>query len=267
MARKWGPVALTNEIQRVRTIFKYVYEAGLIANPMRFGPTFKRPSKKTMRKERSKKGARMFTVDELQAILAAATPSLRAMVLLGINAGFGNADCATLPLSAVDLSAGWLAYPRPKTGVTRRCRLWPETVAAIEHYLTRRPEPKRAEDSGLLFITKYGWSWDKSPSGSNHANPISFEMKKVLLKLKLYRPGLSYYSLRHTFRTVADSMRDQRAIDRVMGHSRDEDISTAYVEHIADDRLEAVSDVVHGWLFTAPPADDDQPQILKLRKA
>jgi len=36
-----------------------------------------------------------------------------AMVLLGINAGFGNVDCATLPLSALDLDAGIIDFPTP----------------------------------------------------------------------------------------------------------------------------------------------------------
>lgn len=37
-----GHVALGNEIQRVRTIFKYAYEAELIDKPVRFGPDFKK---------------------------------------------------------------------------------------------------------------------------------------------------------------------------------------------------------------------------------
>ena len=58
---------------------------------------------------------------------------LKAMVLLGINCGFGNTDCANLPLTALDLDRGWLNYPRPKTGTNRRCHLWPETGAALRN--------------------------------------------------------------------------------------------------------------------------------------
>src|SRR5262249_51965411 len=60
LARKWGPVALGNEIQRVRSVFKFAYEAGLIGQPMRFGPGFKRPSKKVLRLQRANKGPQMF---------------------------------------------------------------------------------------------------------------------------------------------------------------------------------------------------------------
>jgi hypothetical protein len=36
------------------------YEAGLIDRPVRYGPSFKKPSKKVLRKARNDKGPRMF---------------------------------------------------------------------------------------------------------------------------------------------------------------------------------------------------------------
>ena len=54
----------------------------------------------------------------------------------GVNCGFGNGDCASLPLSAVNLDAGWIDFPRPKTGINRRCPLWPETVAYAQKIAT-----------------------------------------------------------------------------------------------------------------------------------
>src|SRR5262249_52460025 len=98
LAKNWGPVALGNEIQRVRVVFNFGFDAGLIATPMRYGLGFKRPSKKTLRLGRNAKGPRMFE--------AAGVP-LRAMVLLGVNCGFGNVDCGNLPLDALDLDGGW----------------------------------------------------------------------------------------------------------------------------------------------------------------
>src|SRR5262245_36868384 len=40
MTRKWGPVRVRDFIQRIRSVFKYAYDAELIAAPMRFGPGF-----------------------------------------------------------------------------------------------------------------------------------------------------------------------------------------------------------------------------------
>ena len=62
-----------------------------------------------------------LTVQTADALLDGAGVQLKAMMLLGINCGFGNADCASLPLSALNLETGWIDYPRPKTGVPRRC--------------------------------------------------------------------------------------------------------------------------------------------------
>jgi integrase len=216
----------------------------MIDSPIRFGPGFKRPTRKTLRKNRAGKAPRMFEAAELRQILEAAGEQLTAMILLGINCGFGNADCGLLPRTALDLKAGWVDFARPKTGISRRCPLWPETVAALKIALVRRPAPKSPADDGLAFITKYGERWYKDDSD----NPISKEMAKVLKELKLHRPGVNFYALRHTFRTVADESRDQVAVDHIMGHAR-EDMASVYRERIGDDRLRAVVDHVRGWLF------------------
>jgi hypothetical protein len=55
-----GPVALGNEVQRTRMLFRFGYECGLIDKPVRYGPDFRRPSKKTLRLARHSKGPRMF---------------------------------------------------------------------------------------------------------------------------------------------------------------------------------------------------------------
>src|SRR5262249_3722252 len=64
LAKRHGPVCLGNQVQRVRSVFKYALEAGLIGSPVRFGPAFKRPSRKTMRRLRAGRPARMFEAEE-----------------------------------------------------------------------------------------------------------------------------------------------------------------------------------------------------------
>ena len=128
MAKRWGPVRLGNVVQRVRTVFKYAHDSGLLPFPMRFGPGFCRPTKKTMRLHRAAQGPKLFTAEEVRRLIDAADVQVQAMLLLGINAGFGNTDCASLPLSALDLEHALIDFPRPKTSIARRCPLWPETV-------------------------------------------------------------------------------------------------------------------------------------------
>jgi integrase len=245
LAKKWGPHRLSKTIQFVRCAFKFAYDAGLIDRPVRYGPGFKRPSKKTLRLHRAKQGAKLFSAEEIRRLLDNARVQVKAMILLGINCGFGNSDCGNLPRSAVDLDGGFIEYPRPKTGIPRRCPLWPETVAAIKEALANRPEPKKAEDAGLVFVTRCGVSWH---TGTTYG-PLSREVAKLLRRLGINgRTGLGFYTLRHTFRTIADEAKDQPAADYVMGHEVPH-MSSVYRETISDARLRAVTDHVRGWLF------------------
>ena len=185
---------------------------------------------------------------------------MKAMILLGINCGLGNSDIANLPIKAVDLKRGWLDFPRPKTGTPRRCPLWAETVAAIREAIDQRPKPKHQEHAGLLFITRHGGKWAQArveepdeKTGKRKMwsdDPVGKEFTKLLTALKLKRPGLSFYALRHTFATVASGSRDQVAVNDVMGHTpASNDMSAVYREAIDDDRLLAVVDHVRKWLF------------------
>jgi integrase len=244
VAKALGPVALGNEIQRVRTVFKYADDEGLIERPIRYGSTFRKPSKNVLRKARQAKGIRMFEAQEIRDMLAKAGVPLRAMIFLGINCGFGNSDCGNLPLSALDLERGWLNFARPKTGIERRCPLWPETVAALRESLVRRSAPKEEEDASLVFITKYGGSWaDKKGVDST----LSKETRKLLNALEI-SGHRNFYGLRRTFETIGGEARDQVAVDAIMGHARD-DMASVYRQRISDERLRAVVDYVRQWLY------------------
>lgn len=183
MARKWGAVHIRDFVQRIRSIFKYADDSGLVDRPVRFGPAFKGPSRKTLR---------MFEAAEIRRLLDAAGLQLKAMILLGINGGFGNADCGKLPLAALKQDTGWVHFPRPKTGIDRRCPLWLETVTALRAVLAKRPEPKDPADASLVFITKYGFSWAKD----TYDNPITKEMRKLLDSLCI-NGNRNFWSSRH----------------------------------------------------------------------
>jgi integrase len=247
MAAKWGVYRLGDMIQHVRSLFKHGPDSGsgLLTLPVHFGPGFARPSKKDQRLHRAEQGPKLFTAGEVRQLIDAAGVQQRAMILLGINAGFGNTDCANLPLRAVDLDKGIIDFPRPKTGIPRRCALWPETVAALRESLAKRYEPKNEEDAGLVFITQRGQSFQASEKD----RPIAQVMAWLLRRLRINgRKGLGFYTLRHTFRTVADESRDQPAVDFIMGHEVPH-MSSVYRETISDDRLRAVAAHVRKWLF------------------
>ena len=240
--RGHGPTTLSNDIGRARVVFNYAYKQGLIDRPMVYGDGFKKPSRAVLRRERSKKGVRMYTARQIRAMIGKAGPQLKAMILLGVNCGMGNQDCATLPLSALDLETGWLTYPRPKTGVERRAKLWPETVAALQVVLGRRKS-----ELPSVFVTRYGYPWTSKATAGD--SPISKETTKLLKALKIHRPGLGFYSLRHTFETVGGESMDQAAVNYIMGHiPGSNDMSAVYRERMTDKRLFRVAKYVRKWL-------------------
>ncbi len=244
-------MSLGNEIQRIRVLFKYAYDQGLIDKPVRYGQTFRRPSRKIVRQSRHSKGPRLFKRGELRAVLEAASPQLRAMILLGINCGLGNSDIGNLPLAALDLDRGWLRYPRPKTGIDRRCPLWPETIQALRNMLAERATPRETSGSSLAFLTKYGRGWAHNSRTS--ASALSAEMGKLLKALKIKRPGLNFYALRHTFETIAGDSGDQVATSYIMGHAPSgSDMSSVYREKVFNHRLYAVAKHVRRWLYAKP---------------
>ena len=250
LSKSRGPVALGNEVQRVRTVFKFAYDSGLIDSPVRFGPSFRKPNRKTLRKARNAVGARMFEAEELRQLLATAEPPLSAMILLGINGGLGQADVAGLPISAINFNSAMLDYPRQKTAIPRRIPLWPETLAALREALESRPRPKLEADRELVFITKYGFRWVRTNEKGTSIDSVGWEFRKLLIRLGLKRPRISFYALRHTFETIGGDSKDQVAVDHIMGHARD-DMASLYRERIADERLRAVVDHVRNWLFCA----------------
>ncbi len=173
-----------------------------------------------------------------------AGPNMRAMILLAINGGLGNTDLALLPIGAVDLKGGWLRYPRAKTAIGRNIPLWPETIDSIRQVLTARPEPADPEDAGLLFIGPRG----KSYVGKHKGYRVTAETTRVLKKAGI--EGRTFYDHRRTFLTVAEGARDLVAVQAIMGHApASGDMAAIYRQRVDDERLIAVTDHVHKWLF------------------
>ena len=255
LADQYGPVRLGNEIQKVRTVFKYGLEAGLIERPVRFGPTFKKPTAATMRKHRAQNGERMLEREQVLKLIRKADTQAKAMILLGVNAGFGNHDVASLPLKALDLDSGWVNFPRPKTGIARRCPLWPETVAALKKVIAERSEPKTEDAAELVFLTARGRPW----LVRGIANPVSVAARCLMKSADIHQRGIGFYTLRHVFRTISDAARDPVAIDLIMGHT-DPSMGGRYRERVEDSRLQVVAEHVRAWLFGKKPEKRLEPE-------
>ena len=250
--RPRGVHSLVTIVATVRGVLKYAYESGVIDRPARFGPDFKPPSKARRRKAKRASGPRLIRPGEFRDILAAADPACRAWALLGLNAAYGPSDLATLPASGLDLAGAWAAYPRPKTGADRKAALWPETVDAVGAALAARPDPYDPADDGLAFLTAGGRrlveSWITPRGTVTNRDHVAKRWRAARKAAGVTRPGLGFYTLRRTFRTVADELLDQPTADLVMGHAAG-DMAAVYRQTIGEGRLRAVAEHVRGWAF------------------
>ena len=169
------------------------------------------------------------------------------MILLGVNCGFGNHDCGTLPLSALDLKGGWINYPRPKTAIERRCPLWPETVAALREAIDRRAAtPKDPAHERLVFITKYGGSWAKdTPRQSASAQGDAEAARQA--EAAPARAGVLRACGTRSRRSPARAGTRWRSTRSWGTPTRR--MAAHYRERISDERLRDAVNVVRKWLF------------------
>lgn len=234
-------VSMGNEIQRIRTAFKWLRQSKLILDEPEYGPDFRKPTALQVRKHRRNLGSKCYTPEQIQRLLDECGVHLKAMCYLGLNCAYGPTDIARLELSLFERARepAFLEYPRRKTEIARCSWLWPETIEAIDKSIERRTEPIR-EAKELLFTYRDGGSWERN------SVPISKRFADAR-KWAGMRKG-DFYWLRHTFETISGSAKDQVATDLVMGHV-DPSMGDNYRHHIDESRIKAVCQHVRGWLL------------------
>lgn len=229
-------VTLKNHVTRLKVFFRWTFESGTLNSPLPYRQSFKIPSSRLMRKSKATKQM-TFQPAEILKLVEHATGYLKPCILLAVNCGLGNTDCCELKWSQIDAN-GFLDFSRPKTGVERRAKLWPQTIALLDQWKAQSSEfagefvccsPKRKQ----LGITN---------------TPIAHEFDDLAELAKVKRNGRGFYALRHTYRTVADEVPDQPAIMLTMGHA-DGSINGVYRQRIGNERLVAISEHVRKWLY------------------
>ena len=246
----WAVGSVRREITQTKIPFRLAHTDRIIPELPHFGTGFSVPTSKVIRRARQLKvqsvGASMFQPAEIQSMLQVASVPLRAMILLGVNCGFGNSDCARLPQSVV--KGEWLEYPREKTAVERMAWLWPETREAVTEATRTRPDGKDDTTAGLVFLTRQRRPWVRLSEKGVPIDSIALQFGKLVRGLGLHRDGVGFYALRRTFETVAGETTDQVAVDCVMGHV-DSSMAAVYRQHVGRERIKAVCVHVREWLF------------------
>ncbi len=255
LAKSRGPVALWNEIVRIKTLFNYGLKSGKLDKLPHYGDALDKPLPREFKVAENSRGEKGFTPEELRRIIdgAKGKPLLRAAVMLAANCGYGQTDIAAIPIAAIDLVDGWATFPRPKTGTKRRAKLWSGTVAALNEYRDARHEPADQADADLLFLNSRGRRLVRASGGDDPKNwqwrtDGLGQLFNRLLKLLGINGQRGFYGIRHSFQTGAEESGDLPATMHCMGHT-DASMSGRYRMEINDRRLEAVADAVHEWLF------------------
>ncbi|MEO1525948.1 MAG: site-specific integrase [Planctomycetota bacterium] len=243
LSSTWSPTTLNNFVIRAKAILTYAYNQELIEAPIRTGVVFKRASAEEMRLARAKRQPKFFEASEVRTLVDKANPRLKAMILCGINLGFGNADCSRLEIEMLDLETGWFSQMRQKTGILRMGKLWPETIDALQKVIALPRPPCEESLSDRVFLTRNGNEY--CPEGSKR-DAITKQFYWLTGECDLRRKGVGFYALRHVTQTIGDQTGDALAVKMLMGHA-DNSISATYREHFERDRVEKVCSHIREW--------------------
>ncbi len=229
--RPLGAVTVKRRLTIARMVFKVARKLRVTVD---YDDELRSPPARILRKIRNSK-VRLFTSKQVRQIVKNADGELRGMVLLGINCGFGPKDCCDLPTNRVDLNNGWHNFHREKTGVERRCPLWPETVKSL----------RNATNNGNVFAAKW-----------NRRN-IAYHFRQLVDNFYV-KDVTEFYSLRRTFETIATTSGvSQAVIDTIMGHvPASDDMSAVYLQKIFNEQLLQCSNHVRQWYLGKLPSLD-----------
>lgn len=136
------PNTINNHIGAIKAMYNWAVENEVTKDV---------PNLRAVRKiPRTKEEKPVFTIGQIKKFIKSTDPQMQAMILLGLNCGFGCTDCAELKWGNLDLEHSRVNFPRGKTGVGRNLLLWPETVAALL---------KLPNSGELVFYTAFGNPW------------------------------------------------------------------------------------------------------------
>ena len=183
-------------------------------------------------KKRAKKGhgrkqcREPLTWAELEKLFSVANVTDSALLMLGLNCGFGNMDIGTLKRSDIDLEQGTISHPRPKTRVERNFNLWPETVEVLNAYIAEyRGKPINEDVGKLVFVGRKGnplcWERIDEKGKFKRSDAVMSRFKRLFTKAGLKRQyGVGFYILRHTYATIIGSnSNDLREVQAALGQT------------------------------------------------
>jgi len=229
-----APNTINNRIAVIKALYHWAIDNQIVETA---------PNLKAIKKITSQHNERpTFTFKQIQRLLDNADIQMKAMILLGLNCGFGCTDCAELKWENIDLANSRVIFPRGKTGIRRNLTLWHETIQALQCV------PKRGE---IVFYTVKGNSWVRAIRSVNKdgrekctkEDAVSKQFSKLLKKAGIKtEKGVGFYTLRRTAATLAARSGDPFAVQRLLGHA-DLKMASVYVQDVSEQTDRVVNNV------------------------
>ena len=166
-----------------------------------------------------------YSLDELTILNKYATPLERALLLLGVNCGFGMAEISSLLIGELCLfrahearhqevlnytttgADSFIKRIRRKNGVYGEFILFPQTVEAMQWALTRRSkQPSPVADSPLLLNNK-GEPYDKPTKSQNRNQQIPNRFADLVRRIRMDQEDFRSLSFGKLRKTAGDLIR------------------------------------------------------------
>lgn len=271
LAEAYGAKQHEHVVGVLRMAFGWAVDNDYLDRPPKYGTVFRGPGRRQHRRERAGKAQKLFTAPQLRALVDKADDPMKAMVLLGLNCGYLQSDLSDLPIRfddgtrnalRLDGNDPYVRFDRPKTGVRRKCTLWPETVEALNKVIGGRTE-------GPVFSTRRGrplvhtnklYHADGRLKKATNCDAVVKPFRELCQAAGCYTEGVGFSALRSTFETRAWHLPDlsvahQAAIHWVMGHTLGgpdtPKMADTYLQDISTDALRLVTDKVRDWYLHA----------------
>ena len=209
--RDYSPESINHYLSAVRSMFVFAEETGVLEK----SPTLRRVKNESAQEVGSKEKP-LYSAEQISSLLQQADVQLKAMLLLGLNCGFGPKDIQDLTWDHI--MEDRITLPRSKTGVTQTFLLWPETQEALEilrkerTVLIERLEKRGRDrsDGGHIFVTRFWRLWNK--------DSIAEQFRKLCDKSGV--PCYGIYRLRHCASTAMSLVTTPHVHRRFMRHAQ-----------------------------------------------
>jgi|GEM_PF-1094816 len=209
--RKYSPQSINHFLTAVRSLYAFAEEVDLMEKI----PKLKRIKNEKLPPPGSNEKP-IYTTKEIHQLIAHADIQLKAMLLLGLNCGFGPKDIQDLTWDHVE--GDRVTLPRSKTGVCQTYLLWPETIDALGNIRRHRGElidrmAKRGRDradGNHIFITRFWKPWNK--------DSVAEQCRRLCKKADV--PCYGFYRLRHCASTAMSLVTTPHVQRKFMRHSK-----------------------------------------------